>query len=35
MHLPGVFVHRVLEVGPDIEKRIKKRSVRAAGEESR
>ena len=35
VHLPGVFVHRVLEVGPDIEKRIEKRSVRAAGEESR
>lgn len=35
VHLPGVFVHRVLEVGPDVEKRIEKRTVRAAGEESR
>lgn len=30
VHLPGVFVHRVLEVGSDIEKRIEKRTVRAA-----
>ncbi len=28
VHLPGVFVHRVVEVGPDIEKRIEKRTVR-------
>ena len=27
VHLPGVFVHRVVEVGPDIEKRIEKRTV--------
>ena len=33
VHLPGVFVHRVVQVGPDIEKRIEKRTVResAAG----
>lgn len=29
VHLPGVFVHRVVEVGTDIEKRIEKRTVRA------
>lgn len=29
IHLPGVFVHRVVEVGSDIEKRIEKRTVRA------
>jgi len=28
VHLPGVYVHRVVEVGPDIEKRIEKRTVR-------
>ena len=33
VHLPGVFVHRVVEVGTHIEKRIEKRTVRAAGEE--
>lgn len=27
VHLPGVFVHRVVEVGSDIEKRIEKRTV--------
>ncbi len=27
IHLPGVFVHRVVEVGPDIEKRIERRTV--------
>ncbi|QEV99742.1 CoA transferase subunit A [Microbacterium caowuchunii] len=32
VHLPGVFVHRILEVGPDIEKRIERRTVRAAAE---
>lgn len=31
VHLPGVFVHRVVEVGSDIEKRIEKRTVRAEG----
>jgi 3-oxoacid CoA-transferase subunit A len=30
VHLPGVYVHRVVEVGQDIEKRIEKRTVRAA-----
>ncbi|WP_159794052.1 CoA transferase subunit A [Puerhibacterium puerhi] len=30
VHLPGVYVHRVVEVGPDVEKRIEKRTVRAA-----
>ncbi|MGG7466478.1 CoA transferase subunit A [Plantibacter sp. YIM 135347] len=30
VHLPGVFVHRIVEVGPDIEKRIERRTVRAA-----
>ena len=29
IHLPGVFVHRVVEVGTDIEKRIEKRTVSA------
>lgn len=28
IHLPGVFVHRVVEVGSDIEKRIERRTVR-------
>ena len=28
VHTPGVFVQRVVEVGPDIEKRIEKRTVR-------
>ena len=31
VHLPGVFVHRVVEVGTDIEKRIERRTVRTAG----
>jgi len=30
IHLPGVFVHRVVEVGTDIEKRIERRTVTAA-----
>ncbi|GAB6857361.1 CoA transferase subunit A [Microbacterium xylanilyticum] len=30
VHLPGVYVHRIVEVGPDIEKRIERRTVRAA-----
>ncbi|MEJ1091869.1 CoA transferase subunit A [Microbacterium istanbulense] len=29
VHLPGVYVHRIIEVGPDIEKRIERRTVRA------
>ena len=28
IHLPGVYVHRVIEVGTDIEKRIERRTVR-------
>lgn len=28
IHLPGVFVHRIIEVGTGIEKRIEKRTVR-------
>ncbi len=32
IHLPGVFVHRVVEVGTDIEKRIERRTVVAATE---
>ena len=31
IHLPGVYVHRVLEVGVDVEKRIERRVVRQAG----
>ncbi len=27
VHLPGVFVHRIIEVGTDIEKRIERRTV--------
>jgi len=30
IHLPGVYVSRVVEVGTDIEKRIEKRTVRVA-----
>lgn len=30
IHLPGVYVHRILEVGSDIEKRIERRTVREA-----
>jgi 3-oxoacid CoA-transferase subunit A len=33
VHLPGVFVHRILEVGSGIEKRIEKRTVRANGDD--
>jgi len=33
VHLPGVFVHRIVEVGTDIEKRIEKRTVRTEGGE--
>ncbi len=29
IHLPGVYVHRIVEVGPDIEKRIERRVVKA------
>jgi 3-oxoacid CoA-transferase subunit A len=31
IHLPGVFVHRIVEVGPDIEKRIERRTVATEG----
>jgi 3-oxoacid CoA-transferase subunit A len=31
IHLPGVFVHRVVEVGSDIEKRIERRTVTSTG----
>lgn len=30
VHLPGVYVHRIVEVGSDIEKRIERRTVREA-----
>lgn len=30
VHLPGVYVHRVLNVGTDVEKRIERRTVREA-----
>lgn len=32
VHLPGVFVDRIVEVGRGIEKRIERRTVRQAGE---
>lgn len=32
VHLPGVFVHRVVEVGTGIEKRIERRTVATEGE---
>ena len=31
IHLPGVFVHRMVEVGSDIEKRIERRTVSTPG----
>ncbi len=36
VHLPGVYVHRVLPLTPEqaVEKRIEKRTVRSAGEEA-
>ncbi len=30
VHLPGIYVHRVVEVGPQVEKRIERRTVRTA-----
>ncbi len=30
VHIPGIFVQRVLEAGPDIEKRIERRTTRPA-----
>ena len=35
IHLPGIYVHRVIEVGTDIEKRIEKRTVTVAAETAR
>jgi len=32
IHLPGVYVHRIVEVGADIEKRIERRTVAALPE---
>lgn len=32
VHLPGVYVHRIVEVGPDIPKRIERRTVTTTGE---
>jgi 3-oxoacid CoA-transferase subunit A len=32
IHLPGIFVHRIVEVGTGIEKRIERRTVRSSGE---
>lgn len=31
VHLPGVFVHRIIQVGTDIEKRIERRTVTKPG----
>ena len=31
VHLPGVYVHRIVEVGAGIEKRIERRTVRTEG----
>ncbi|GAB3753744.1 CoA transferase subunit A [Zhihengliuella somnathii] len=33
VHLPGVYVHRIVEVGSDIEKRIEKRTVTPSRQE--
>ena len=30
IHLPGIYVHRIVEVGTDIEKRIERRTVTVA-----
>jgi len=30
IHLPGIYVHRIVEVGTDIEKRIERRTVSVA-----
>lgn len=32
VHLPGIYVHRIVEVGRDIEKRIERRTVTKEGE---
>ncbi|KAA9395600.1 CoA transferase subunit A [Kocuria coralli] len=34
VHLPGVYVHRIVEVGPDIEKPIEKRTVQEPGHDA-
>ena len=34
VHTPGVYVQRVVEVGPDVEKRIEKRTVRPRAEKT-
>ncbi|NDK33041.1 CoA transferase subunit A [Nesterenkonia haasae] len=34
VHLPGIYVHRVIEVGTEIDKPIEKRTVRATDEEA-
>ena len=31
VHLPGIYVHRIIEVGRDIEKRIERRTVAPSG----
>jgi len=33
IHLPGIYVHRIIEVGPGIEKRIERRTVASASTE--
>lgn len=33
VHLPGIFVHRIVDVGPGIEKRIERRTVARTGED--
>nr|NLD39927.1 CoA transferase subunit A [Actinomycetales bacterium] len=33
IHLPGIFVHRLVHVGSDFEKRIERRTVRQEGQE--
>lgn len=35
VHLPGIFVQRVVHVGPDVEKRIERRTVRPRAEGDR
>ncbi len=35
IHLPGIYVHRIIEVGTDIEKRIERRTVSAEQAASR
>ncbi|MBF4560635.1 CoA transferase subunit A [Microbacterium sp. VKM Ac-2870] len=35
IHLPGIYVHRIVEVGLDIEKRIERRTVTAGDDDAR